>query len=419
MIKRVSVLFLISLTLLMTGCSKNEVRSGQAEAKVTENRTVSLKWFNFQRELTDLTTNLADAYMEQNPDMSLEVEMIGDGYFDVLKVRAATGDLPDIFSTRGYKGMEMYSSYMEDLSDQPFVDKMVDDIRLGLTLDGKTLGAPFQISGWGVIYNKKIFRENGIEIPTTLTELKDISRRLKSNGVTPFIHQFKDSWMLGHLSGTGISNIENPKDFIDSVAEGDTSFNSSPEMINHLKFFDFLLENGQETPLEDDWNSACAKMGMEKAAMMLEGVWVYDTITAVNPDIELGMFAVPYTEDAEESTIYADFNGLWHVSNSTEYTKEAKEFLNWVVDDSTSQKIIKDVGLIPAYKGYDADTHSIGVDIMSYIGKEKIRPFGWLLAPDAYESEAGKIYQSYILEKTGSEELLESLTELVRDLAMN
>ena len=135
--------------------------------------------------------------------------------------------------------------------------------------------------------------------------------------------------MLGHLSGTGIANIDKPMDFISEVEDGNASFVNSPEMKYHLEFFDFILDNGQKNPLDDDWNSACSKMGLGEGAMMLEGIWVYDTIAAVNPEIKLGMFAVPYTDNQEETTIYADFNGLWHVSKTTEYTEEAKMFLNW------------------------------------------------------------------------------------------
>ena len=94
-------------------------------------------------------------------------------------------------------------------------------------------------------------------------------------------------------------------------------------------------------------------------------------------------------------------------------------FLNWLVDSTTSKTIIREAALLPAYKGYKADTHSVGIDIMGYIEEEKTKPFGWLLVPDAYESEAGKAYQSYILEKTSHEELLKTLTELVQDLTMN
>ncbi|WP_319416051.1 ABC transporter substrate-binding protein [Marispirochaeta aestuarii] len=425
MVKKASIIIFIFLALFFAGCSKDDGnnnttdKTNDIETSTSSGKQISLRWFNFQRELTDLTADLADAYMEENPNVTIEVEMIGDGYFDVIKARAASGDLPDIFNTRGYKGMEMYSAYMQDLSDEPFVDKMVEDIKLGLTLDGKILGVPYQLSGWGIIYNKEIFKENGIVIPTTFTELKQVCNTLKAKGVTPFINQFKDSWMLGHLSGTGIANIDKPMDFISEVEDGNASFVNSPEMKYHLEFFDFILDNGQKNPLDDDWNSACSKMGLGEGAMMLEGIWVYDTIAAVNPEIKLGMFAVPYTDNQEETTIYADFNGLWHVSKTTEYTEEAKMFLNWLVDSTTSKTIIREAALLPAYKGYKADTHSVGIDIMGYIEEEKTKPFGWLLVPDAYESEAGKAYQSYILEKTSHDELLKTLTELVQDLTMN
>ena len=37
-----------------------------------------------------------------------------------------------------------------------------------------------------------------------------------------------------------------------------------------------------------------------KQAMMFEGIWAYDTISQIAPDMEVGLFALPITDDAAD-----------------------------------------------------------------------------------------------------------------------
>ena len=48
-----------------------------------------------------------------------------------------------------------------------------------------------------VIYNKEIFAEHGIEVPTTWDELIAACETLKAAGVTPFYATFKEPWTIG------------------------------------------------------------------------------------------------------------------------------------------------------------------------------------------------------------------------------
>ena len=52
--------------------------------------------------------------------------------------------------------------------------------------DGRAYGLPKMINYWIVFYNKHVFADNGLEVPTTWDELMAVAEALKSNGVTPF-----------------------------------------------------------------------------------------------------------------------------------------------------------------------------------------------------------------------------------------
>lgn len=385
-------------------------QANQDDTKKANAEPVTIKWFQFQIEVAEQVKNLAKKYEAENPNVKVEAEVMGEGYFDVLKTRAASGDMPDIFMTKGYAYLGTYKDFIEDLSAEPLAQKVVDAAKPCISLDGKILGLPVQMGGWGIVYNKKIFQDNGLQIPKTISELKKVCEALKAKGITPFVDQYKDAWMLGHLTGAGYGRASEPTKFIQNLNAGTAKLKDSPEMKADMDFLDLTLQYGQANPLSTDMNTACTLMGQGKAAMMPEGNWVYDTITKVDPNIQLGMFAVPTTDNASQTKFSADVNGVWHVSSQSKNKAEAKKILNWIVDSQAGKDFVtKDCKFIPAFKGLKSDLNSIGQDIAANIDSGNTSIWGWVDAPDGYENDSGAVMQDYIGKKLNRDQTLEKL----------
>lgn len=386
-----------------TAVSNTGSSSGSAEK-------ITINWLQFQIENATQVKALAKAYSAENPNVTINVDVMGDGYFDVLKSRAASGDMPDIFMTKGYSYLTTYKDYMEDLSAQPFVSKLVEASKPCITLDGKIMGLPVQMGGWGIVYNKKIFSDNNLKIPTTFSELENICKTLKSKGITPFVDQYKDAWMLGHLTGAGYGRVSNSTAFIGKLNAGTAKLAGIQEMKDNLKFLNLTLQYSQDTPLSTDQNAACTLMAQGKAAMYPEGDWVYSTITQVNKDIQLGMFAVPTTDNAADTKLSSDVNGVWHIYSKSPNKTEAEKILNWIVDSSTGKNFVtKDCKFIPAYKNLKSELSPVGNDIQNYIAESKTSIWGWLDAPDGYENNSGSVIQQYINKQLTEQQTLEKL----------
>lgn len=219
---------------------------------------VTLRWLQNQVEYTDQVKNMAKAYEEEHPKVSIEVEVIGDDYYDILKTKASSGDMPDVFMTAGYNEIETYKEYIADLSDQPFVDNIVDAAKECASLDGKIVGLPVQMSANGIVYNKEIFEKYNLEIPTTFSELEKVCEELEKNGVTSFANQFKDDWLLGQLLNYGFANVEDTSDYIDKLNSGEVKLADTEEMKKLMKVLDLMLKYGQKKPLDAGWNEAAA-----------------------------------------------------------------------------------------------------------------------------------------------------------------
>ena len=82
----------------------------------------------------------------------------------------------------------MWIDRLEDLSDQPWVNDLVDMAKEPMTKDGKVYGMPMNLEGWGYIYNKDLFEQAGItELPKTYAQLEDAAKKLEAAGITPLL----------------------------------------------------------------------------------------------------------------------------------------------------------------------------------------------------------------------------------------
>ena len=404
---------------LAVGCSGGG-QAGSGDSEGSGGEEVTLRWMQFQVEYAEQVKNMAKAYEEEHPNVKIEVEVIGDDYYDILKTKASSGDMPDVFMTAGYNEINTYKEYITDLSDQAFVANIANGAKECVSLDGKVVGLPVQMSGNGIVYNKKIFKDLNLKIPTTVSELEEVCKVLKSNDIVPFTNQFKDDWLLGQFFNYAFANTENTTEYIENLKKGGTTIAETEEMKDIMKVLDLMLEYGQDKPLDASWNEAAAMFAQGKQAMMFEGIWAYDTISQIAPDMEVGLFALPITDDAADTKMAADVNGTWHVSNTSEHPDVAKDILNWIVtSDAGRNFLLKECQVIPAMKDMEFEgTNPLSKDVAQYITDNNTGLWSWPLWPDGFYNESGKKLQEYISDGKGDVDgTLQSLDDLWGKLA--
>ncbi len=122
--------------------------------------------FHNKVEIKDALDAYAALYSENTDGVTVTVEALGGGgdYGSGMKAKAQSDQIPDIFVIEGMGGYEIWKDYIADLSDQPWVN----DTDLEMIVDGKVIGFPVAIEGYGMAYNAGILDKAGID-PTTLT----------------------------------------------------------------------------------------------------------------------------------------------------------------------------------------------------------------------------------------------------------
>ena len=262
---------------------------------------------NFKTEMNKIVDNFNAA----NPDITITIEP-GDGgsYSEFLKTKDSVGEFPDM--------MEMRDTAMYVRAGK--VAPLSDDIKALFTstveFDGVTYTAPMSgANTMGIMYNKKYFADNGLEIPKTWDEFIALCQTIKDKGdMSPLVVGGGDVWHVGFLYDLCYANdvMETDPDFIEECYKGEKDF-SDP---NYQKAVTDLAE--VLSFAQDGWASTpdaqiTTFFVNDMSAMMFSGTHMFGQISEAAPDFEYGWFAVP-DRDGKVNLLGGGTAGGWALS---------------------------------------------------------------------------------------------------------
>ena len=262
---------------------------------------------NFKTEMNKIVDNFNAA----NPDITITIEP-GDGgsYSEFLKTKDSVGEFPDM--------MEMRDTAMYVRAGK--VAPLSDDVKALFTstveFDGVTYTAPMSgANTMGIMYNKKYFADNGLEIPKTWDEFITLCQTIKDKGdMSPLVVGGGDVWHIGFLYDLCYANdvMETDPDFIEECYKGEKDF-SDP---NYQKAVTDLAE--VLSFAQDGWASTpdaqiTTFFVNDMSAMMFSGTHMFGQISEAAPDFEYGWFAVP-DRDGKINLLGGGTAGGWALS---------------------------------------------------------------------------------------------------------
>jgi ABC-type glycerol-3-phosphate transport system substrate-binding protein len=218
----------IALAIGLVGCKPS----------VQEPQKVTLKVFmtfpRFQTQFEAYFEQFRVKYLEEkNIDVTIELEMPNsDQAAQILKARLSSNDAPDLFTLHAIADIPSFyeAGYLSDLSDQPFADDLLENVKDIVTYDGKVVALPLESLAWGYLYNKDIFADLGLTPPDTIAEMQNVVDVLKANDKTPFLLAFQESWipqLMTALAIGGVVTNENPT-FVDDMNAKTANYGTSP-----------------------------------------------------------------------------------------------------------------------------------------------------------------------------------------------
>ena len=231
---------------------------------------------------------------------------------------------------------------LSDLGDMPEAERIRPDVQELVdqyaTYPGRTSVLPYSVAAASVIYNVDIFEQNGIEVPTTWDELIEACKTLEAAGITPIYSTFKEPWSVGQgLFDYTVGGSVDVANFYDELHELGTevgpdsavSFEKTlkPPVEKMVELAEYTNDDAASRSYGDG-NVAFAK---GEAAMYMQGPWALGEIAKTDPDLELGTFPLPVTDDPDDLKVRVNLDlALWVPEVGTDKAA-ARKFITFLM----------------------------------------------------------------------------------------
>lgn len=331
---------------------------------------------------------------EENIKVTVNLEMpSSDQYESVLQARLSGDDAPDLYTLHcNNLGTYNDAGYLYDLSGEPLAGVIYDNVKATVTIDGKLLAVPIESQAWGVLYNKAIFDECGLSAPDTLSDLKTICETLKEKGYTPFMLAFQEQWVPQLMTGLTLGDIVSGKlnDWLDRMYKDEGSYEEVREIFDVI---DLIMANGTDRAMEEGSEAGAADFAMGKAAMFVQGTWAANTIMTTNPDMQLGVFALPINEDPGCTRVNLSTSTTLAVHPDSQELDLALKFANYVLDANDSSALFQSCSFNPLATCHNYEAYSWVADASAYVAAG--RAYQDLVLPSSVTDEQGRLLQEY------------------------
>jgi raffinose/stachyose/melibiose transport system substrate-binding protein len=191
-----------------------------------------------------------------------------------------------------------------DLTDQAFMKKYNPTVLDQIKYKGKNYTVPTGLSYYsGMFYNKKIFADNGIEVPTTWSDLIKACETLKAKGVVPLGIGGKDSAglnMLGVVQSL-YPTAEAKEELAKGLYDGSVKLNEGKQLAV-LQGVQKLYSYAEPNFAGVSYATMTADFVNGKFAMMSDGTWNTTTIQqAGGSKLDFGYFPIPASDNADDN----------------------------------------------------------------------------------------------------------------------
>ncbi|WP_241521788.1 ABC transporter substrate-binding protein [Arthrobacter pityocampae] len=317
-------------------------------ACATQDDVVTLNFFQFKPEAVANFNGIIDRFEAENPDIRVVQNHVPDAD-TAIRTLLVKDKTPDVLTLNGNGryGELAEACVFADLSDLTVVEQVrpaVGDIigELGSCSTGEVNAVPFSSNASGILYNRGLFAQYGVEVPTTWDELLAAAQTFEDAGVTPFYTTLKDGWTVSPAF-VNLGGALQPEDFFDrlraegsDVAAGEVSFSKDyPEAMEKLTT---LYSFGQDGAASRDYNAGNAAFGAGESAMYMQGSYAIPAIRASNPDANIGSFPYPATNSPEDTVVVSGVDVAVSVGRDTEHPEEARRFVEFLMSPEVVQQ---------------------------------------------------------------------------------
>ena len=331
--------------LMLAGCT-SERSDGKVEVEIV----------SYKQEAVDIFSQLMEEFNASHDDIYLNIQSPADAV-TIMKTRFVREDYPDVIGIGGDADYANFvdSEILADVSDCPAEANVQDaykDILKSVTyvpMDG-IYGVPYVANAAGMLYNKDLFASHGWQIPDTWDGLIELFEQIKAEepDLYPIYLGYLDTWtILSPWNSITINMV--PSDLAYQVNSGKATFSDyyrapAERMLQ-------LLDYAEPSPFAYAYNDACTAFARGQSAMYPCGSFAVPQILTVNPDMNIGLFAMPSADDPADRIVVSGVDLQWCVAETCQHKDAVYEVIDFLSQQANVQTYIDDQRAIPCLEG--------------------------------------------------------------------
>lgn len=361
----------VMLTCILAGCgSKEETAAGTgsevssvssagsstAQASTEEPaKEVTLKYLTWNYADRTKSTDAWIKTLKDKFNITIDMQNIPtDQYPAILKTHMASSDMPDLVQVHSIspdlvdsaEKITFKADTFLDLSDLSSVADYIPSVLDSVKAGGKLYYVPVSTNVLGVLYNKKVFTDNGISIPTDINAFLAVCDKLKAAKIIPVASGAKDNWTTQIINFIAFGQYIDGKDdtIRNKLADGSMKYTDIKDDISKvLSVQSDWAKKGyfQDRYMGTDINVACQMVGTGKAAMLINGTWQLKAIQDAGGDV--GFFALPLNQPGEKLQVPTNANEGMCISAASANVEAARKAMDTYLSADNQALVMADL----------------------------------------------------------------------------
>ncbi|WP_067932135.1 ABC transporter substrate-binding protein [Alicyclobacillus kakegawensis] len=402
--------------------SSNGSNGGSASSSTSHTITI---WDSESGTMQNMMQTATDNFNKSQKQVTAKIQFYNDNaYKQKIQIAMGANNPPDIIFSWGGGTLKTYVDAHKVVNLDSFLkanpsykNKFFPGVWGNVTFNGHVYGVP---EGAGtqpelLFYNKAIFRKYHLPVPTTWPQLLSDVKTLKANGIAPISLGARDQWpdllWLMYLT----DRIGGPSVFNNIINNKPNAW-SNPAVAKAIQMIQQLIraggfENGY-AGVSADSNEDQALLYSGKAAMLLQGSWIFPSLKSSAPQFtsqDLGWTTFPKVPGGKgnPNDLMGNISTYYSVSSSSKDISGAEEYLKDVPLNSYEIKTEIQNGVIPPVKGLAGDFKNVpDSNFLTYVYNkaEKAPVFvtGWdqLLPPSEAQTLLKDLNSVFVLKMT-------------------
>ena len=228
------------------------------------------------------------------------------------------------------------------------IDRIPANLLSQVTIEGRIYAIPQNMESVGIFYNKDVFAELELDVPTEWADYIDVLEAVKDAGYFGYTMGLAGGWPSALMASMFMYSSAG-SEYID-VLSGTQPWTDCDNCLDGMNAFYGMVENGYANPepLGIDYDQSLDLFYQQITVMALNGPWFIDDAIAAEPDFEIGFFYLPAVNPNTDIKTLGGIGGSLIIAEYAD-VDAAFKVVEWLTSEELAVQALRDVFVLPAF----------------------------------------------------------------------